>query len=79
MTGKELQAARLTTTLSQTKMADAIGLHWNSYSRNERREDVDPRVAIPALLVIAAWHAHQRGKLAPEFGQRLPDLVELLS
>jgi DNA-binding XRE family transcriptional regulator len=79
MTSDELRAKRLETQLSQVKMAEAIGLHWNTYSRIERGENpVDARTVIAVLLVCACWHAKQRDKLPPEFGRVLPALIEML-
>lgn len=79
MTGEELKAARLATRMSQVKMAEAIGIHWNTYSRIERAEGpVDARTVVAVLLVCACWHAKQRGALPPEFGRAIPGLVEML-
>ena len=78
VTGDELKGFRLETELSQVKLASAMGIHWNTYARLERRDVVPAKFAIPALFVIAAWHAKKRDKLAPEFGRFLPSIVEML-
>lgn len=81
ITPDELKAHRLSTDLSQTKIAEALGMHWNTYARIERGERgavVDARTAIPVLLIVAAWHAKKRDRLAPEFGRLLPGVVEIL-
>lgn len=56
MTGKELKRIRTRLRLTQTELAEKIGVHWNSVARWER-DEVPIRESMALLIrTIAASH-----------------------